>query len=104
MELTINLDTRAPQPLHQQLYQELRGSILNGRWSAGQRLPSTRALAKSLGVSRATVTQSYEQLASEGYLKTVVGSGTAIACQLPDELLQAAPVKATRAVKPPRPA
>jgi len=30
MELAINLDTRAPQPLHQQLYQELRGSILNG--------------------------------------------------------------------------
>ncbi len=104
MELAINLDTRAPQPLHQQLYQELRGSILNGRLRAGQRLPSTRALAKSLGVSRATVTQSYEQLASEGYLKTAVGSGTAIACQLPDELLQAAPVKAARAVKPSRPA
>jgi GntR family transcriptional regulator / MocR family aminotransferase len=104
MELAINLDTCAPQPLHRQLYQELRGSILNGRLSAGQRLPSTRALAKSLGVSRATVTQSYEQLASEGYLKTVVGSGTAIACQLPEELLQAAPVKADRPVKPLRPA
>jgi GntR family transcriptional regulator / MocR family aminotransferase len=104
MELAINLDTRAPQPLHQQLYQELRRSILNGRLSAGQRIPSTRALAKSLGISRATVTQSYEQLASEGYLKTLVGSGTAIACQLPDELLQAAPVKTTRAVKTSRPA
>lgn len=104
MELAINLDTRTTQPLHRQLYQELRRSILNGRLSAGQRIPSTRALAKSLGVSRATVTQSYEQLASEGYLKTIIGSGTAIACQLPDELLQAAPVKTARAIKTPRPA
>ncbi len=93
MELAVNLNTHAPQPLHQQLYQELRRSILSGRLSAGQRIPSTRALAKSLGLSRATVTQSYEQLASEGYLQTAVGSGTTVSAQLPDEILQAAPVK-----------
>lgn len=93
MELAVNLNTNAPQPLHQQLYQELRRSILSGRLSAGQRIPSTRALAKSLGLSRATVTQSYEQLASEGYLQTAIGSGTTISAQLPDELLQASPVK-----------
>ncbi|MBI1760577.1 MAG: PLP-dependent aminotransferase family protein [Acidobacteria bacterium] len=95
MELAVNLNTSAPQPLHQQLYQELRRSILSGRLSAGQRIPSTRALAKSLGLSRATVTQSYEQLASEGYLQTAIGSGTTVSAQLPDELLQAAPVKPT---------
>ncbi len=93
MELAVNLNTNASQPLHQQLYQELRHSILSGRLSAGQRIPSTRALAKSLGLSRATVTQSYEQLASEGYLQTAVGSGTTVSAQLPDDLLQAAPVK-----------
>ncbi len=93
MELAVTLNTHAPQPLHQQLYQELRRSILSGRLTAGQRIPSTRALAKSLGLSRATVTQSYEQLASEGYLQTAIGSGTSVSAQLPDELLQAAPVK-----------
>ena len=49
MEFTVNLDPQAAHPLHQQLYQELRRSILTGRLSAGQRLPSTRALAKTLG-------------------------------------------------------
>src|SRR5947208_5915580 len=100
MELAIHLNANAAQPLHKQLYHELRSSILNGRLSAGQRIPSTRALAKSLGLSRATVTQSYEQLTSEGYLQTVVGSGTSVSKQLPDELLQAAPVKASRQATP----
>ena len=99
MELAVNLNTHAPQPLHQQLYQELRHSILSGRLSAGQRIPSTRALAKSLGLSRATVTQSYEQLASEGYLQTAVGSGTTVSAQLPEELLQTAPIKTARQLK-----
>jgi GntR family transcriptional regulator / MocR family aminotransferase len=103
MELAINLDPRSGQPLHRQLYQELRRSILNGRLTAGQRLPSTRALAKSLGLSRATVTQSYEQLTSEGYLQPVVGSGTTVSAQLPDELLQAAPVNTTQQAKTRRP-
>ena len=93
MDLALSLSANAAQPLHQQLYQELRGSILNGRLSAGQRIPSTRVLAKSLGVSRATVTISYEQLISEGYLQAVVGSGTCVSAKLPDELLQATPVK-----------
>lgn len=105
MELAVNLNANTSQPLHQQLYQELRRSILSGRLTAGQRIPSTRALAKSLGLSRATVTQSYEQLASEGYLQTAVGSGTTVSAQLPDDLLQAAPVKpatakAARQIKP----
>src|SRR5437016_198939 len=103
MELAINLNSASTQPLNQQLYQELRRSIMSGRLTRGQRIPSTRALAKSLGLSRATVTQSYEQLISEGYLKTVVGSGTAVSCQLPDELLQAAPMKTARQPKPRRP-
>ena len=74
MDLALNLDLNAEQPLHHRLYQELRRSILTGRLSAGQRIPSTRVLAKSLGVSRATVTLGYEQLISEGYLETAVGS------------------------------
>jgi len=99
MEFTVKLDPHASHPLHQQLYQELRCSILSGRLSAGQRLPSTRALAKTLGLSRATVTQSYEQLTSEGYLQPVIGSGTSVSTQLPDELLQAPSVKPARQLR-----
>jgi GntR family transcriptional regulator/MocR family aminotransferase len=100
MEIAININAGVAEPLHQQLYQELRRSILNGRLSAGQRIPSTRALAKSLGLSRATVTQSYEQLMSEGYLQTLIGSGTSVSAQLPDELLQAAPVEVASRARP----
>src|SRR5436190_15913173 len=100
MDLAINIDSRSAQPLHQQLYQELRRSILSGRLGAGQRIPSTRSLASSLGISRATVTLSYEHLASEGYLETIAGSGTSVSRQLPEELLNTAPVKRERQVKP----
>ncbi|MBS1791680.1 MAG: PLP-dependent aminotransferase family protein [Acidobacteria bacterium] len=95
MELAITLDNRAPEPLHRQLYEELRRAILTCRLKPGDRVPSTRALAVSLGVSRATVTLGYEQLIAEGYLEAVTGSGTRVCIQLPDDLLKAAPIKTT---------
>ena len=88
MDIALNLDRQSDQPLHQQLYEELRQAILTQRLLPNQRLPSTRALAKSLGLSRITVTQSYERLLSEGYLQTIVGSGTYVCTQIPDELLR----------------
>lgn len=103
MEIAVNLDQRARAPLHRQLYDELRCAILAGRLKPGERVPSSRALARSLGVSRATVTLSYEQLLSEGYLQAVVGSGTTVTKQLPDELLKTLPAPARRA-SPPLPA
>ena len=92
IDLAIALDKHAAVPLHRQLYQELRQAILSGRLSPNQRLPSTRTLAKSLEISRSTVTLSYEQLLSEGYLETTVGSGTFVS-QLPDDLLKLRPLE-----------
>jgi GntR family transcriptional regulator/MocR family aminotransferase len=89
MSFAIVLDHTAAIPLHRQLYEELRCSILSGRLVPGQRIPSTRALAQCLGISRATVTLSYEQLLSEGYLQTVPNSGTLVSHQIPDDLLRA---------------
>jgi len=88
MDLAIALDKNTLLPLHRQLYEELRQAILTRRLLPRQRIPSTRTLAKSLGISRATVTLSYEQLLSEGYLQTAPGSGTFVCAQLPDHLLQ----------------
>jgi GntR family transcriptional regulator/MocR family aminotransferase len=87
MDFTIALDNHSTLPLHRQLYEELRRLILAGKLPPGKRLPSTRGMAKSLGISRTTVTQSYEQLLSEGYLQTFTGSGTFVCSQLPDDLL-----------------
>lgn len=55
-------------PLYRRLYDALKSSIRDGRIGAATRLPSTRALAKDLGVSRNTVMLAYEQLAAEGYV------------------------------------
>jgi GntR family transcriptional regulator/MocR family aminotransferase len=93
MDLPITLDQRSATPLHKQLYDELRRAILGGRLKPGERVPSTRGLSLSLGVSRATVSQSYEQLLSEGYLRAETGSGTFVGCELPDELLKTIPVE-----------
>lgn len=61
------------------LERALRDSIRSGRLVAGTSLPSTRALAADLGLSRATVVAAYEQLGIEGYLVSKRGSGTVVA-------------------------
>jgi GntR family transcriptional regulator/MocR family aminotransferase len=103
MDLAVTLDDKSEVPLHRQLHEELRRSILSGRLSPGSRVPSTRALAQSLGVSRTTVTQCYEDLISEGYLQAAIGSGTFICEHLPEKLLKAEPIKqSSKLVLPPK--
>ncbi len=102
MDFAITLDQRSATPLHKQLYDELRRAILTGRLKPGERVPSTRGLSQSLGVSRATVTLSYEQLLSEGYLRASTGSGTFVGCELPDELLKTKPVEKSGPTAKPR--
>ena len=92
MDLVISFDRCSTTPLYQQLVEELRNAVLGGRLKPNQKLPSSRLLAKSLGLSRATVTQSYGQLLSEGYFKARHGSGTYVCAQLPDDCLDAAPL------------
>ena len=64
------------RPLNRSVYAALREAILDRRIVPGSKLPSSRALAADLGVSRNTVLYAYEQLAAEGYVETRVGSGT----------------------------
>jgi GntR family transcriptional regulator / MocR family aminotransferase len=75
------------RPLYQQLYSHMRAAILCGELGGGTKLPSTRALAHQLSVSRNTVLNAYNQLIAEGYLESVEGSGTFVARVLPDLLL-----------------
>ncbi|RSS42431.1 GntR family transcriptional regulator, partial [Streptomyces sp. WAC08241] len=58
------------------LQEALREAVRSGRLAAGTRLPSTRELAADLGVSRGLVTEAYEQLTAEGYLRGARGAGT----------------------------
>ncbi|MFK8906962.1 PLP-dependent aminotransferase family protein [Streptomyces sp. YS-3] len=58
------------------LQSAFREAVRSGRLAAGTRLPSSRELAADLGVSRGLVTEAYEQLTAEGYLRSDRGSGT----------------------------
>ncbi|MFF4170663.1 PLP-dependent aminotransferase family protein [Streptomyces sp. NPDC001744] len=58
------------------LQEALREAVRSGRLAAGTRLPSSRELAADLGVSRGLVTEAYEQLTAEGYLRSDRGAGT----------------------------
>lgn len=84
----IILDQNVPTPLYKQLYEWLRAAILAGQLEPGTRLPSTRALAGEMGISRNTTALAYEQLALEGYIESRVGDGTRVARLQPEQLLQ----------------
>src|SRR5499427_395275 len=78
--------------LHQQIYRAFRNEILSGVLAPGERVPSTRALADLLKVSRNTTVSAYEQLLAEGYLETRLGAaGTVVAPVLPPERLALRP-------------
>jgi GntR family transcriptional regulator/MocR family aminotransferase len=86
--LLIRLDPRGREALQQQIYAGVRRAILDGAIAPGTRLPSSRAVAEDLGVSRTTAVLALEQLLAEGYLATRRGSGTFVAEDLPDDLPQ----------------
>jgi len=72
---TTALDRNSPVPLSRQLAAALRRAVAEGGFSAGARLPSTRALSGSLGLARSTIVAVFEQLAAEGYIEARPGSG-----------------------------
>jgi GntR family transcriptional regulator / MocR family aminotransferase len=80
---TLRLAPGAQAPLFQQLYDAIKGGILESRIKPGTQLPPTRGLARLLGVSRQTVIVAYAQLTAEGFLAGTVGKGTFINDKLP---------------------
>jgi GntR family transcriptional regulator/MocR family aminotransferase len=78
-ELLVRLDRSVTEPLRSQLERELREAIRSERLAAGERLPSSRELARELGVSRGLVQECYSQLLAEGFLSARGGSGTRVA-------------------------
>jgi GntR family transcriptional regulator/MocR family aminotransferase len=89
-------------PLYQVLYAHIRAAILSGELKSGIKLPSTRALADELNVSRNTVLTAYRQLLAEGYLESREGSGTFVAHVLPDLLLTAPRASTPKTAQPTR--
>src|SRR6266849_9758847 len=84
----IRLDRTAAEPLYQQLYRQVRDELISGSFNnSSSRLPSSRALAADLGISRLTVNLAFSKLHAEGYLRSRIGSGTFVADSLPETFL-----------------
>src|SRR5687767_2314098 len=77
--LLIQLDHGARGRLQQQIVTAVRRAIASGVMRPGTRVPSSRALAADLRVSRTTSQLALDQLRAEGYLVTRHGSGTFVA-------------------------
>lgn len=78
-DLLVGIDRGAAEPLRAQLERALRDAVRDGRLHAGTKLPSTRALAAELGLSRGVVVEAYAQLVAEGYLVARQGAPTRVA-------------------------
>ena len=89
----IGIDRADHEAIQSQIARQIRELVLSGRLRPQAKLPSTRSMAEDLKVARATVVEAYEQLLSEGYIETRKGSGTRVAAELPEALLNSTPAR-----------
>ncbi len=78
-DLIIPLDSASREPVYEQIYHYIKEEIKNGSLPIHGRLPSTRALARHMQISRSTVDMAYAQLTAEGYLEAVPCKGYFVA-------------------------
>ncbi|ERJ59006.1 aminotransferase-like domain-containing protein [Sphingobacterium paucimobilis] len=80
----IQLNPRDGRAIYLQLSDGVRTLIKNGQLSAGQKLPSTRDIAKLMEINRITVGKAFEDLQMQGWLESYVGRGTFVTLHIPD--------------------
>lgn len=80
-EMEILISNSSDKPLYEQICIQIKSMIMDGTLSAGEALPSMRALAKDLHLSVITVQRAYEDLTRDGFIETVSGKGSFVAVQ-----------------------
>ena len=85
MDLVLRLAPDRAEPLYAQIAAGVREAVAAGVLHPGQALPSTREMARTLGVARNTVIAAYAQLADEGYLNVRQAGRTRVSAALPDD-------------------
>ncbi len=70
---------KAPVPAYEQVKAFIRGRISSGEWKPGDPVPSEAALMQQFGISRMTVNRGLRELAGEGLVTRIQGSGTRVA-------------------------
>ncbi len=79
--MEIILSNGSDKPIYEQICLQIKSMIMEGTLSAGEALPSMRALAKDLHLSVITVQRAYEDLTRDGFIETVSGKGSFVASQ-----------------------
>jgi GntR family transcriptional regulator len=85
---SIEIDPSRPEPLYQQLREQLRAQIVDGQWVPGSAIPSERSLMSMTKLSRMTVRQAIAELAHEGLLKKDHGRGTFVTMRRADQIIE----------------
>lgn len=79
--MEILISNSSDKPIYEQICIQIKSMIMDGTLSAGEMLPSMRALAKDLHISVITVQRAYEDLTRDGFIETVSGKGSFVASQ-----------------------
>ena len=79
--IDILISNSSGKPIYEQICQQIKSQIMDGTLTAGEALPSMRALAKELHLSVITVQRAYEDLTRDGFIETVSGKGSFVAAQ-----------------------
>ena len=77
--MKILLKNSSDSPIYEQIEEQLRAQILEGKMPEGEQLPSIRQLARDLKISVITTTRVYNDLCEEGFLVSVAGKGYFVA-------------------------
>ena len=79
--MQILISHNSKEPIYEQIYSQIKQSILSGDLPSGYSLPSMRQLAKELEVSVITTKRAYEELEKSGLIYSIVGKGSFVAEQ-----------------------
>ena len=79
--MEIIISNNANKPIYEQITSQIKSMIMSEELTAGDSLPSMRALAKSLHVSVITVQKAYEDLQRDGFIETTIGRGSFVSAQ-----------------------
>lgn len=77
--MNIFINNKNGQPIYEQIYSQIKNSIITGEVKEDELLPSIRSLAKDLHISVITTKRAYDELEHEGFVYTVAGKGCFVA-------------------------
>lgn len=79
--MRILISNSSPDPIYQQIFNQIQQAVFKGELKEGEALPSIRSLAKELQISVITTKRAYDNLEHENYIETVPGKGSFVTLQ-----------------------